>query len=273
MRELNMQPVAWQLALLDKAIKKKQKLEALRRHLQELSGKKCLLVTCGDNNGAMNYRIREWGGQWTWAELEETNIGEIEGLLGEPVTRIDSSTCRLPFATGSFDCVLTIDCHEHLVDPTCLNREISRVTKSGGRVIVTVPNGDQRKLAVRVKHLLGMSKEEYGHRVIGYQIPEIRIMLKQAGLEPGPSSSYSRFFTEMIELGINFTYVKLLAKRGKVKIAQGAIAPTSQEQLRSVAKTLKIYSRMYPLLKAVSKLDLLLFFTGGYAVVVEAHKG
>jgi 2-polyprenyl-3-methyl-5-hydroxy-6-metoxy-1,4-benzoquinol methylase len=262
----------WQLMMLDKALKKKQKLHALRRHLPDVSGKQCLLITCGDNNGAMNYRIREWGGHWTWAELEEANINEIESLLQDPVAKVDSSNCKLAFADASFDCVVTIDCHEHLTDPTLLNRELCRLTKPGGKVVVTVPNGDHRKLAVRTKHLLGMTKKEYGHVVIGYQVPELRMMLEKAGLRPSASSSYSRFFTEMIELGINFSYVKILAKRGKVKVAEGVIAPTTQDQLKSVAKTFKLYSRVYPLLKAVSQLDALLFFTTGYAVVVEAKR-
>jgi SAM-dependent methyltransferase len=263
---------AWQLKMFDKALKKRQKLAALRRHLQDLGKKRCLLLTCGDNNGAMNYRIREWGGQWTWAELEEPNIKEIESLLQEPVVKVDNSTCKLPFADASFDCVVTIDCHEHLTDPALLNRELCRLTKTGGKVVVTVPNGDHRKLAVRIKHLLGMTKKEYGHVVIGYQVPELRMMLARVGLSPGASSSYSKFFTEMIELGINFIYVKILAKRGKVKVAEGTIAPTTQDQLRSVGKTFKVYSMIYPLLKAVSQLDTLLFFTIGYAVVVEARK-
>jgi SAM-dependent methyltransferase len=266
-----MQETPWQLMVFDKALKKKQKLQALRRHLQDLRGKRCLLLTCGDNNGAMNYRIREWGGQWTWAELEETNVTEIEALVQESVARVDRSTCKLPFPEASFDRVLTIDCHEHLEDPSPLNRELFRITKPGGKVVVTVPNGDERKLAVRLKHLLGMTKQEYGHVVIGYQIGEICTMLKEAGLKPGTSSSYSKFFTEIIELGINFLYVKILAKSGKVKVAEGTIAPTTQEQLKSVRKTFKIYSLIYPFLKGVSQLDVLLRFTTGYAVVVEAE--
>lgn len=267
-----MREVPWQLMMFDKALKKKQKLETLRRHLQDVSEKQCLLVTCGDNNGAMNYRIREWGGQWTWAELEETNIPEIETLLKESVVNIDSSNCKFPFPEASFDCVLTIDCHEHLANASTLNEELYRVTKPGGKVVVTVPNGDQRKLVVRIKHLLGMTKKEYGHVVIGYQVLELRMMLEKAGLKTGAASSYSKFFTEMVELGINFIYVKVLAKRGKVKIAQGAIAPTTEDQLRSVAKTFKLYSRIYPFLKAISQLDALLPFTTGYAVVVEAKR-
>jgi SAM-dependent methyltransferase len=262
----------WQLKMFDRALKKKQKLEALRQHLRDLHGKHCLLLTCGDNNGAMNYRIREWGGQWLWAEFEGANIKEIEGLLQEPVIRIDKGTCVLPFTDGSFDCVLTIDCHEHLADPFPLNEELWRITKPGGKVVVTVPNGDNRKLAVRIKRMVGMNKVEYGHTVIGYKFPELRAMLEKPGFRPCAHSSYSKFFTEMLELGINFTYVKILAGRGKVSTEEGTIAPTTQDQFKSVAKTYRLYSALYPFLWLLSQLDALLFFVSGYAVVVEARK-
>jgi SAM-dependent methyltransferase len=267
-----MQQTPWQLMMLDKALKKRQKLETLKHHLQDLAGKQCLLITCGDNNGAMNYRIREWGGAWTWAELEHGNIPEIEALLQERVVTVDSEICQLPFPEAAFDCVVTIDCHEHLADPSLLNRELFRITKPHGKVVVTVPNGDERKLAIRIKHLLGMTKREYGHKVIGYDTCALRRMLESVGLKPRLSSSYSRFFTEMIELAINFTYVKILSKRGKIAVAEGTIAPITQAQLASVQKTFKLYSVLHPFLKAVSQLDAVLLFTTGYAVVVEATK-
>jgi SAM-dependent methyltransferase len=267
-----MKVVPWQLAMLDKALKKRQKLAALKKHLRDLPGNRCLLLTCGDNNGAMNYRIREWGGNWVWAELEDAHIRTIEKLLEEPVVAVSKADCRLSFADAAFDCVVTIDCHEHLKDPQLLNGELFRVTKPGGRVIVTVPNGNRRKLAVRIKELVGMTQSEYGHVVLGYEISALRSMLEKAGLRPHSSSSYSKFFTEMIELGINFVYVKILASKGTVVADEGTIAPTTQDQFNSVNKTYKIYSIMFPFLWTVSQLDRLLHFSTGYAVIVEARK-
>lgn len=267
-----MERIPWQLMMLDRALKKSQKLSALRKHVRELQGKECLLITCGDNNGAMNYRIREWGGRWSWAELEETHVRTIEELLGEFVVVVNKDNCKLPFPNDSFDCIVTIDCHEHLVDPHPLNDELWRVSRPGAKVVITVPNGNTRKLAVRIKHLVGMSKAEYGHVVVGYDIPNLVAMLQRSRFAPCGSSSYSRFFTEMVELGINFVYVKILAKKAPVRIEEGTIAPTSEDQFRSVSKSFRLYEALYPLLRFISGLDRLLFFTTGYAVVVEARK-
>jgi SAM-dependent methyltransferase len=262
----------WQLGMFNKALKKQQKLAALKQHVPDFREASCLLITCGDNNGAMNYRIREWGGKWVWAELEEGGIQEIEDLLREPVVRVDKSTCRLPFPDNTFDYVMTIDCHEHLADPMPFNGELWRITRPQGKVIVTVPNGNSRKLAVRIKHIVGMTNAEYGHHVLGYEIAQLQSMLQEVGFTPCAHSSYSKFFTEMIELCINFAYVKILAKKRNATGGEQTIAPVTKDQLHSVAKTFRLYSMIYPLLWAVSQLDALLFFTTGHAVVVEARK-
>ena len=48
----------WQIEMFQRSIKKQQKLKALLELLGETTGKKCLLVTCGDNNGALNWHFR-----------------------------------------------------------------------------------------------------------------------------------------------------------------------------------------------------------------------
>ena len=59
----------------------------LLQQLGPADGKRCLLVTNGDNNGALNWHFRARGGDWTWVENEASHIGEMEQLLGQPVIR------------------------------------------------------------------------------------------------------------------------------------------------------------------------------------------
>jgi SAM-dependent methyltransferase len=262
----------WQLRMFDKTLKKKMKIEHLKVHLGPLEGKNCFMVTCGDNNGAMNYHLRNAGGKWTWADFEETAVNQIEELLKEPVTPLDKHRCSIPFSDESFDCVVVIDCHEHLVDPLPFTKELWRITKKGGKIVVSVPNGDEDMLGVKIKNWIGMTKEKYGHIVTGYDIPELGELLQKANLTPVASKSYSKFFTEMLELIVNFAYVMILSKRGDVKVEEGTIAPSTKDQLKSVEKTYKFYRLVYPVFRLISTLDALLFLTKGYAVVMEARK-
>jgi hypothetical protein len=263
----------WQLRLFEKTLKKKQKLELLQRLLGSVRPEeRLLLLTNGDNNGAMNYVLRQGGGHWSWGECEAGAIPEMERFLGEPV--VHCSADRLDFPDAAFDAVVVIDVHEHLGETTPLNRELFRVVRPGGRAIITTPNGDLRKLAVRLKDRVGMTKETYGHVRVGYTIPELRQMLADAGFRPDGAGSYSQLPTELLELGINLAYVKLLNRRKRGGASEpGPIAPSSGEQVKKVEKTLKLYGAIYPVCRAVSSLDALVApFTTGYAVAVAGTK-
>jgi SAM-dependent methyltransferase len=267
-------PEPWQLRLFRKGLKKNQKMSLLLRLLgRPRPAERLLLLTNGDNNGAMNYVFRQQAGDWTWGEFEEGSIPEMQAFLGQPVVHVTPN--RLPFEDGRFDTVVVIDVHEHLADPGPLNCELFRIVKPGGRAIVTVPNGDARKVAVRIKNALGMTKETYGHVRDGYTIAELATMLGGVGFRPTGQGSYSNFFTEMIELGINLAYLRLLTrKRGNGDGSDhAAIAPSSAEQVRKVEKTLKLYTLIYPVCRAVASLDMLLDpFSVGYAVAVAFEK-
>lgn len=260
----------WQLKLFSKTLKKQQKLALLLKQIGDAREQDCLLVTNGDNNGALNHHFRANGGRWVWIENESQHIPEMEQLLSDEVLRAEPPA--LPVKDSSFDIVISIDVHEHLEDCAEFNRELARITRPRGTVVVTTPNGDRWKPLTVLKKIIGMNKEVYGHKVIGYGIREHEAMLRAVGLKPIDSGSYSHFFTEAIELAINLVYVKLLSKKSKAKVEHGTIAPSSKDQLEAVDKQYRAYSLLYPLCYAVARLDFFLSFLNGYAVSVVARK-
>ena len=265
------QTMPWQLKVFQKTLKKKLRLKAFKKYLGNIPpDNKCFMVTCGDNNGAMNYYLRELGGKWHWADIEDTNIAEISDLLGDPVLKAGKN--HICFPDNYFDYTLSIDVHEHLEDPQTFSEELQRITKSRGRILITVPGGDKRKLVNMIKEQIGMEKEAYGHIRQGYNVSEVKSIMQNANIDPQTSMTFSRFFTELLELSINFLYVKVLARKSKTTVNHGTIAPQTKEQMRSVDKSYRIYSLIYPFFWMFSQLDRLLFFTEGYAVIVEGQK-
>ena len=279
----------WQLAMFRKGLKKRLRLKSLKKLLLPLDpAERCLLLTCGDNNGAMNYFLRELGGRWSWADLEDTSIAEIAALLGEPVAHVAED--RLPFDDASFDRIVVIDVHEHVKDPRIVTHELARILKPGAQLIITTPNGDEQKIVVRIKSLVGMPKEAYGHARVGLTGPEIEQLMIDDGVQPVSTGSFSRFFTELLELTINFMYVKVLKKEkdqsGAVEQDRRAdeglvhhdhddhpeIAPATAEQLHEVKTSYRIYSIIFPAYWLISQLDRLLFFDDGYCVIVEGRR-
>jgi SAM-dependent methyltransferase len=261
----------WQLKMFQKTLKKRLRLKELSRILGNIhNDKECLLITCGDNNGAMNYYLRELGGNWSFADLETKSIAEMSQLLNQEVKHVTYS--NLPYSDKHFDIIVTIDCHEHIKDPETFTREVSRINKENGRVVITVPGGQKTKIANIIKNSVGMTKEKYGHVTEGYSAKELNNIMLNSELSPVKARTFSRFFTEMVELGINFLYVQVLSKKSKDKVEEGTIAPATEGQLKSVEKTYKIYSLVYPFFKIIASLDYLLFFTKGYVVIVEGER-
>jgi hypothetical protein len=144
------------------------------------------------------------------------------------------------------------------------------VLKAGGRAVVTTPNGNERKLVVRLKRWSGMDNLEYGHVRTGFDIPDLERLLAAAGLNPVRSGSYAKFFTEFLELLLNWTYVKILNRKNHSP--GSGIAPSSLKKLKSMKKSYRLYALLYPLFWLFSRLDGLLFLNRGYAVIVEAEK-
>ena len=262
----------WQLKMFRKGLKKNLRLKSLKHYLNDIGDDdKCLLATCGDNNGAMNYFLRELGGHWSWADLEDTCIAEMSELLGDSVNF--ASDEKLPFEDNYFDRAIAIDVHEHVNDANNITREFRRVTRPGGQIIITVPNGDETKLVVRIKHALGMTKEAYGHTRIGFTVAELRELMISNQIKPLKIDTYSRFFTEMLELTINFLYVKVLKKDEPGENAEHAeIAPATSEQLDNVGASYRLYSLIFPLYWILSRLDYLLPFTEGYCVLIAGRR-
>ncbi|MEI6614250.1 MAG: methyltransferase domain-containing protein [Chrysiogenales bacterium] len=263
-------PRPWQLQMYNRSLKKKMKVKALKKFLGVATDRKCLLVTCGDNNGAINYHLGRCGGDWVWAEFENESRAEMEEFLGAAVHLLDKNGCQLPFSDQCFDLLVSIDVHEHLNHPEILAREFFRVLKSGGRAVITTPNGNERKLVVRMKRWSGMDNLEYGHVRTGFDIPDLEGLLADAGLNTVRSGSYAKFFTEFLELVLNWTYVKVLQRR--TQSPGSGITPSSLKKLQSVKKSYRLYAFLYPLFWLFSRLDSLLFFSRGYAVIVEAEK-
>jgi SAM-dependent methyltransferase len=54
--------------------------------------------------------------------------------------RVDMDTGRIPLDDGSADTVIAVETIEHVENPRAFLRELTRLVRPGGRVIVTTPN-------------------------------------------------------------------------------------------------------------------------------------
>jgi hypothetical protein len=71
---------------------------------------------------------------------------------------------------------------------------------------------------------------------------------------------------------LNTVYVNLLSKKPEAKLRDGHIRPSTADEFATQGKAFKLYKIVYPVFWLISRLDKLLFFQRGNAIIVWAVK-
>jgi 2-polyprenyl-3-methyl-5-hydroxy-6-metoxy-1,4-benzoquinol methylase len=258
----------WQLQIFAKSIKKKEKLSLLEKNLNIEPSSVILDLGCAQ--GILSYFLRQKGGYWISTDLDMANLKTSLELLESNCLQIGPGI--LPFQDETFDMVVCLDYLEHLEDDDQCLREIQRILKNEGQLILSTPHTGKIFFLNKLRPHLGMKMEFYGHKREGYRSEELEAMLTKTGFHVEKTKTFSRFFSEFIELLINFLYIKMFSRKFTDSLRDGHIRPTTSDEFGSKKKTFKLYSVVYPLIWLISRLDKLLFFQKGYSVLVWAKK-
>lgn len=148
------------------------------------------------------------------------NYGKVTGLDSSEemlnyckekgITNVVSGRAQqLPFPENSFDCVVALDVLEHIEDDSSAIKEIRRVLKNGGAVLITVPAmpwlyGDFDKLAGHARR---------------YSKQELEKKLEEAGFSPVRMTYFNTFL-----------FVPIVIVR-KIKTLLSPIIPFSAQEL------------------------------------------
>lgn len=103
---------------------------------EDLRGRSVLDVGCG--TGWFSQRAIERGAAVTACDIGPRLLSLTRERCG--ATPVAADACSLPFPAGTFDVVISSECIEHTLDPIAAIREIHRVTRAGGLLLITVPN-------------------------------------------------------------------------------------------------------------------------------------
>lgn len=263
-----MNEIPWQLQIFEKSIKKKDKLKLLQKYVQVSSSS--LILDLGCAQGILSYFLRQKGGFWISTDLDFSNLKTSQMLL--QTNLVQAGPGILPFKDGSFDMVVSLDYLEHLDDDDLCLREVHRLLKKGGELVLATPHTGKFFLIHKLRPRLGLKLEMYGHKREGYSLKCLKDKLKRSSFQFVKHKTFSRFFSEFIELLINFLYIRFLSPDKTDALRDGQIRPTTSEEFRLRKKSFKMYSMIYPLLWLTSRLDKLLFFQKGYSLMIWAKK-
>lgn len=107
----------------------------------EIAGKAVLEVGCGAGDFAFALELQ--GGLVTALDFSATAIEVARRKASERGSQVvfqQADACSLPFPDEGFDVVFSCECLEHLPDPAGAVREMARVLKPGGALILTTEN-------------------------------------------------------------------------------------------------------------------------------------
>jgi len=254
----------WAVALFRRSVLKQAKFRWIETLLDEPTGKTNLDI--GADNGVISYLLRQRGGRWYSADLDERAVSSIRQLVGDNVYQLDGA--QTPFPDQEFDQVVVVDYLEHIIDDARFAKELERIVKAGGRVIINVPHLKPASLLNRFRHAIGLTDEWHGHLRPGYTAEGLRVLLG-SGFTMERAVTYSRTFSELIDTGLNGLYLRMQKKDGPIS-RKGTVV--TQNDLRKHRKQFVLLSLLYPVLWAVSKLDALLWFRPGYKLIILARR-
>ncbi|HEY0404984.1 MAG TPA: class I SAM-dependent methyltransferase [Pyrinomonadaceae bacterium] len=113
------------------------------RLLPDVSGQRVLEIGCGRGDFSIWLAGKYQDAEVVGVDFSEAAIATAQRRAAESNSsaqfRVEDAEA-LSFADGSFDCVVSCECMEHVPHPEQMAREIHRVLKPGGQFILTTEN-------------------------------------------------------------------------------------------------------------------------------------
>lgn len=251
---------SWALRLYRKSPLKRDKVSALLGVLGDVEGKRCLDL--GSDNGVVSVLLRQQGGTWASGDLTPETVDAIRALVGTDVHQVEES--KLPFEDRAFDLVVVADMLEHVQAEEGFVREIARILKPGGRLVVNTPHARHTALR-RFRLWLGQTDEKHGHVRPGYTRETLAHLL-EGDFEVGETRTYTKAFSEVIDTAMQWA-LERLGKKGSKK----GVVVTGGDLDRH-ARVFTAYSAIFPFVWTFSRLDALLPLNDGYRLLMVATR-
>jgi len=125
---------------------------------------------------------------------------------GVPVLLVQADATRMPFRDGAIDISFHQGLLEHFRDPRPLLAENARITRSGGRVLVDVPQTFH--LYTVMKKLLILVNRWFAGWETQFTVPQLERLVRESGLE------VTRSYGDWMVPGLAYRVLRESLKRG-----------------------------------------------------------
>jgi hypothetical protein len=149
-------------------------------------------------------------------------------------------------------------------------RELARIVRPAGSVIINVPHLKPGSWLNRFRHAIGLTDAWHGHLHPGYNLDQLRTMLG-ADFAIEQAETYSRSFSEFVDTLLNGLYLLLQRRKSAgPESAKGTVVTGSDVQRRR--GQFLLLTALYPLLWSLARLDGLLWRQPGYKLILRARR-
>jgi ubiquinone/menaquinone biosynthesis C-methylase UbiE len=159
--------------------------DLVREYIGDVGGLKILEVACG--RGGLLRELSQRGANVTGCDFSFPALQASSGKLGSPEQMMRTSLLQadllaLPFADESFDVVVSCETIEHVREVETATREMHRVTRKGGRLLLTTPNYANLmglyELYARVRHPMQEDDQPFDRR---QWFPQVQKWIRAGG--------------------------------------------------------------------------------------------
>jgi ubiquinone/menaquinone biosynthesis C-methylase UbiE len=177
------------------------------------------ILDIGGYDGYISYRLKK-----IFSNLEITVIDTDELGLRLAKDRglrvICASVLELPIKDKKFNVVLCFDLIEHVKEDVKLVKELSRVLKDNGKIILTTPMKDGVSFPMLNKKKNEIINKNWGHVRKGYSLEQIRELFKLNHLIIDKEDKYFNYFSR---LAYRFGILSRIPLRGMALLYQAII--------------------------------------------------
>jgi SAM-dependent methyltransferase len=255
----------WPIRLFRKSVLKKTKYQHIIEVLGPTDGKSVLEI--GSDNGVYSYLFRQRGGHWKSADLDERSVEAIRSLVKTDVFRLVEGQ-PMPFDDDEFDIVILVDIIEHLDDDATFMRDVQRVLKPAGLLIINAPNDKSQSLLNRFRQRIGLTEAAHGHVRAGYTYEQLQRLLGEQFTLEG-YRTHTKFFSKLMDTLMVLVISGLKRRRPEVTSGRGVLVTGAD--LASHRRMFALYAIVYPFVWLLSSLDHLLFFRSGYMIIASGY--
>jgi len=175
-------------------------VKAAESFLGGLEGRGILEVGCG--RGATSLELARRGALVVGLDYSEEALAVCRSLERQNCTKgravfVKGDARKLPYAEESFDFVFSVGLIEHFHDPAEILAEQHRVLRTGGYVLVQVPQKYSLYTALK-KVMITLGKWPYGGWETEFSDRELSALVREVGLEPEYVYGYGSFFLAAI---------------------------------------------------------------------------